>query len=859
MSDPYIEYQVGVTPEDTFVVPFQFWEKDDLYVEVGGVQELNFNITGAADPTGGSIILVTPVTNTLVSIRRFTVVLRITDFPIAGPFRIEALNAEFDHIYAILQDLEFFQENITIPWDNITGKPSTFPPDPHTHPWDEVTGKPTVYPPAAHTHVEAEITDLDKYTKAEVDASQAAQDDEIANRMEWKGDWVQQTYDRNDVVMDWPYTMVANKTTDDRAAPQDQGEPTYIYDGAAPTSPITAKTLLVGNTYTMGVTGKIPACRVYTVAGNFYSVYLKDLSTGQVVTLATFTADVTNWVRIAGPGNIITAGTVFEVALYVQEPDPTPVTFTLSYSYSTPNNAGTPVAGQISHADKATSSLRVHKTDQNGDQSAQLATMTPGDTIEGVGVRWSISAIVDNGTYIDFTVAPQSQGSPDGVSDFVFETVTATPITVVADADYYQGVAAVAPFYSIDGGNRVSSNDAYNVDIEIQQVEISEDWDLVALSGGGGGGDSGGGGSASITIGDDFPQGVADGHMHYKTTGAVGLYVWYNDGSSAQWVQTNGAGQTGSGIYLPLTGGTLVGPVAMDAADGTNDFSVGGVSSSNGMTFETTMVASGVSMKSLNGVNADRMWRVDVDSEGRFRIVQRDPADDSLVQTFFRHTPGTTETWSGNHWLKNDASLGTNANVHVDAVGATGNSHVYLRQAGSARGLLYYSNDTDSLVLRKYFKSDGTTNAGQIEMRDDGISFPKLRSNLNVNNKEIININNLYFDSGGTGDYIKWITANGLNGYENGGHSFRIGPVGLRVVSLQTGGSANVHATSANDFFKVSSSASVKTDVRPFSGAKCAGWVDHRQSKPGVLEVRHCQAGQGRNPGTERNSTRPAW
>ena len=44
-------------------------------------------------------------------------------------------------------------------WDLITGKPSTFPPDTHTHAqylesvgWADVTGKPSTFPPASHDH-----------------------------------------------------------------------------------------------------------------------------------------------------------------------------------------------------------------------------------------------------------------------------------------------------------------------------------------------------------------------------------------------------------------------------------------------------------------------------------------------------------------------------------------------------------------------------------------------------------------------------------------------------------------------------------------------------------------------------------
>lgn len=42
--------------------------------------------------------------------------------------------------------------------------------------WDDIENKPTEFPPEPHNHVEADITDLDKYTKAEVDSSQVVQD-----------------------------------------------------------------------------------------------------------------------------------------------------------------------------------------------------------------------------------------------------------------------------------------------------------------------------------------------------------------------------------------------------------------------------------------------------------------------------------------------------------------------------------------------------------------------------------------------------------------------------------------------------------------------------------------------------------
>ena len=46
-------------------------------------------------------------------------------------------------------------------WDEITGKPSEFPPEAHTHGWDQVTGKPSEFPPESHEHSQSEIDGLE--------------------------------------------------------------------------------------------------------------------------------------------------------------------------------------------------------------------------------------------------------------------------------------------------------------------------------------------------------------------------------------------------------------------------------------------------------------------------------------------------------------------------------------------------------------------------------------------------------------------------------------------------------------------------------------------------------------------------
>lgn len=47
-----------------------------------------------------------------------------------------------------------------ITWNDITGKPSTFPTSAHTQDWSTITGKPSSFTPSSHKHTKAEITDF---------------------------------------------------------------------------------------------------------------------------------------------------------------------------------------------------------------------------------------------------------------------------------------------------------------------------------------------------------------------------------------------------------------------------------------------------------------------------------------------------------------------------------------------------------------------------------------------------------------------------------------------------------------------------------------------------------------------------
>jgi hypothetical protein len=57
---------------------------------------------------------------------------------------------------------------------------------------------------------------------------------------------------------------------------------------------------------------------------------------------------------------------------------------------------------------------------------------------------------------------------------------------------------------------------------------------------------SGGGGGASVSVSDNAPTSPSSGDLWFNSTDTK-MYVYYNDGSSSQWVQTNPTGSTTSG------------------------------------------------------------------------------------------------------------------------------------------------------------------------------------------------------------------------------------------------------------------------------------------------------------------------
>ena len=316
---------------------------------------------------------------------------------------------------------------------------------------------------------------------------------EIENtRTRWLGQY--QTgveYVKSDQVLSNGWLAIANQTTYENPAPYPIGDPFDFYQGAAPTTFVEAATLLVGNEYTFAESELITGYRVLApVIGNTYTLTILVEQDGQVRLnqVATWEEAIGDTREFAATSTIFNVGDKAAIYLTIRGTTST-VSFNGNWNYTKPNNEGPPLPGDIIHANRLSSSFRIHKTDNvGGDRSAELEGLNVGDLIDSPDLSWSIQAIVDNGSWIDFTVAPSQQDPANsGNTNFVFLTTAPTPITHVRDVGYWSAppvtAATMRGFISETTlEDAVYSSDAFGVDFKGQKVSASEHWDLQAAT-----------------------------------------------------------------------------------------------------------------------------------------------------------------------------------------------------------------------------------------------------------------------------------------------------------------------------------------------------------------------------------------
>jgi hypothetical protein len=107
----------ATTNQTVFTVPFEFFANSDLKVYNGSTlltfasspaNASQYNVSGAGVTGGGSIALGSPGASlgNIITIVRGVPIERTSDFPLSGPFNIEALNTTLDKMTVMLQDVD---------------------------------------------------------------------------------------------------------------------------------------------------------------------------------------------------------------------------------------------------------------------------------------------------------------------------------------------------------------------------------------------------------------------------------------------------------------------------------------------------------------------------------------------------------------------------------------------------------------------------------------------------------------------------------------------------------------------------------------------------------------------------------
>ena len=318
--------------------------------------------------------------------------------------------------------------------------------------------------------------------------------------MSWRGPWEDGVYQAYDVVTDDGWLAIANKETTEKPAPQPIGDQVNVIEIPGPetfsTNTVSAASLIVGTRYTLAqdvylraIRYQIPASMVgFTVS---YWLVLNPTTNPDVRQLVgEFTivaGDTGSWKTFPVGLTIIPDGVEFDVAGAF-----TPATGSTSFSYEWDykRKNGNPPSGEIWHQSGNNSDqMRVHQNDSDDtNRSTDLDNIGPGSDILmfSSGQQWTVISASKSGSVYTFIVEPSTRANED-TSIFQFTYYGPLSMDYLIDANHYSTLSNVNGFlsttgYDPDDDPMTLDQNAYGIDITVQDVLVSDDWDFMAYT-----------------------------------------------------------------------------------------------------------------------------------------------------------------------------------------------------------------------------------------------------------------------------------------------------------------------------------------------------------------------------------------
>ena len=301
----------------------------------------------------------------------------------------------------------------------------------------------------------------------------------------------------NTMVRDETYLMVANKATSDRAAPQASGVREWMTTlGSSPAwsqQQANSNALLVGARITFNedifkgdLRWHIPVASPDVV----YEIWRVDDPLGVARTeqlrgawLADEATEVGSWITLARGQRVVLAGTVFDLVLLARS---TASPSNWSATWQMENKNGNPDSEKAWHQSGG-GELRIHHTAKvGGNQQTNLERLKAGDTLTVNGVQWTITGNNHQSNHVRLGLVPASRGQ-EGEFVFQFVEYVATPIDYVQIANHWSGVShsynitVQGLLSTTDYASIVTNDNCYGLDLAIQGVHMSPDWDVAML------------------------------------------------------------------------------------------------------------------------------------------------------------------------------------------------------------------------------------------------------------------------------------------------------------------------------------------------------------------------------------------
>jgi len=358
-------------------------------------------------------------------------------------------------------------------------------------------------------------------TMTHPELEQAIADIVAAGYMNWKGKWVPALYEVGDTVSDDQWTMVAITQTDDRPAPQPVGDLFWVRESvgepAWESGSTTTNVLYLGQRYNFTESYRVSTIRTYHNADaiglnvEIWAVMspgtdderISNILPGRVLEAE----DLDTWQQFNIGNLYVEAGSVVDL-IKVVRPSTGSVTFTHTWTYE--GATGDPTEGRIYHQRGSNlNQIRVHAVDNGGtDRSAELDNIGPGSTITMAtsGYIWEVLSASNDGTIFTFIVDPGSSAN-NSTSDFTFLYIAPIPINYAYATDLFSFSPNVSGYFGseyLPNEPAYLNENGYGLDIQVQNMTSSDDWDVVAYPPSGsfstGGGASGGGDAVDIEV-----------------------------------------------------------------------------------------------------------------------------------------------------------------------------------------------------------------------------------------------------------------------------------------------------------------------------------------------------------------------